>query len=224
MYRKYDISKAYNDIRTQVGTGNVVAAGWSSLIIHGAADSSCAMYFDVSSSGWGILTKDIPDSFIYNLDGCRMAKLPGDIWIYEGMYISREVVDGIWVYTMESMETRAKLTRKPGSVNWADSAQQLSCIEMYKQAKDAAVSRKSSERRAEEERLREREARRPKTDGESEDVKKFEQSCLYADWYYSYSDDLNAYRSGKAECEALEKEARQKGGIYLRLYEFYSKK
>lgn len=58
----------------------------------------------------------------------------------------------------------------------------------------------------------------------TEDEQVFEKLCIRADWYYSYSDDINVYRAGKAGCEQLQKEAGQLGGNFALIYKYYSTK
>lgn len=39
-----------------------------------------------------------------------------------------------------------------------------------------------------------------------------------ADWFYGFSDDLSVFKSGEQKCDTIEAFAKQKGGVYLKIF------
>lgn len=197
MIRKNDLLALQNSIRQYNLEEKVVLNDESSLLFHGCKDSMMAVGFDVSSTIFETIYRELRHP-LFKQGGQREMKVNDLVIVREGMHVNRQCVDGVWVYPFEDIKTRLKLKGD------------LRHLEL-------------PEVKAREERVKVEEV--VKTfENLTDDQATFELRCKAADWYYSYSDDLSVYRRGRDQCEALKKEAEVHGGIHLDIYKYYSSK
>lgn len=221
MFNAKQIVEVVTGLEKKIGAGGVAVAGLSALCMYGMHRVVETIRLEASSTAFHQLSKQ-PGAKVYPLGSQKMLTL-GECVIMEGLRLGNKTVNGIEVCGLDGIKARSEvLARRPGADGWAEACQLLAIIEHHESQQKA-----DEERTARLEQVREaakavKEASRPKA--VTEDEQAFEARLRGADWYYSYSDSLAVYKSGKERCEALQREASEKGGNYVALYNWYSAK
>lgn len=215
MIRKNEIVTLAQEVQAYAPGEVVVAAATTALILHGITDSTTRAHFHVSSTLFEAICA-ARRCFVAQVDGRRMLQIGDTIAVHEGPYLDITSIEGVKVYTLEGMRSRYEMqggSTRPGATEArclaGDIAQhQVKLAELAAVPVGEAVPVKVL----------------PSWGALTEAEQAYEKRCDRADWYYSYSDDINVYRAGKAECEELKTEAAKLQGNYSLIYKYYSTK
>lgn len=224
----------HEDIKTVVAElesrcerkGGIVVSGFTALVVHGCMNRTVSISLDVSSHSFRDLTEGLPPAKIQKVSGAMMCSPRRDVYIREGINLGEALVNGVRTYSLTSIKDRAELlASRPGHTGWSDACSMLSSIQHHEREVEEAASRKAAEEAARLKVVTDRQTAEERflKDADPELIG-YVDRCKRADWYYSYSDDIAAYRLGKEVCTKLEAEARTKGGMYLEVYRHYSSK
>lgn len=209
MIYKNDLLALQAQVQQYYPDGKVVLSDESSLLVFGLKDSLVSVTFDVSASLFARAVKATGSS-VFIKDGNKTTRICDLVYLAEGVNLGQVKVDGLLMYNLKSIIARFNYK---GSMSGDSSL----------------ANRIIAQRLAEyqEEQAKSKQVVPPATPqptwGELTEVEQvFEQRCIKADWYYSYSDDIRVYRAGKEVCDSLEKEARANGGNHQLIYRYYS--
>ncbi|MNP89094.1 hypothetical protein D3C85_14940 [compost metagenome] len=196
MIRKSDLIAIQQQVRAYGLEHSVVFSDETSLIHYGIVESSAVAHVDVSSSLFIKIANDTGNAVTTN-KGRRSLVMNDKVVIHEGTNLGKVMIDGIYVYPIEHIQSRLKIRGDLRDLSLPKAAEP-------KKAEEAPVKQI------------------PTWDNMTEAEADFEARCKRADWYYSYSDDIRCYRAGKSQCEALQSEAASHGGVYSEIYKYYS--
>jgi len=186
--------------------GTVVVSDDTCLLAYGMLDSAVEVHFDVNAT----LFQAIVAATGITVGGHalhREAQYSHGVFIHEGVYAGKTKVDELYVYDLENL--RVRLERRGRKNLKACIAAESGAKFQAELAAPAPVAPVPA----------------GPTWGELNEAEQaYELRCQKADWYYGFSDYLPAYKAGKADCEALEAEAKKQGGNYALLYKHYSSK
>lgn len=215
MIRKNEIIALAQEIQAYAPDCVVVATGTTALILHGVMDATTRAHFHVSSTLFEAI-RVARHCFVAQVDGRRMMQVGHEISVHEGPYLDITSVDGVKVYTLESMRVRYELQGQGTHLGALEARclagdiarHQVKLEELASVPADSVVPVKVL----------------PNWGELTEAEQAYEARCDRADWYYSYSDDITVYRAGKASCEELKAEADKLQGNYSLIYKYYSTK
>jgi len=196
MIRKSNLMAIQNEISNFADGHTVVFNDETSLVAHGALETITTAGIDVSATLFAKIAKAIGNT-IQTKKGRRFMYYRHDVTIYEGTNLGKEMVDGLWVYPFKSIKARLEIMGDRRDIRLPE------VKTVVEEIKDEKVVKTF--------------------DNLTEEQAAFEARCKAADWYYDYSDDINVFRRGRDQCNGLKVEATEKGGVYLDIYEYYSK-
>jgi hypothetical protein len=212
MITKTDLLAMQNQVLAYGPDERIALSDASGLLYHGIVKSAENGHFDVSATLFAAIVA-ATGNHVALIDGQRMTRIGDRITISEGTHLDIVKVDGLAMYTTESMRVRYELKGRgvrPFASTHARFAYDLGQLQAKLDNPPAA------------------EPSAPVAPAEpdfgvlTEAETAFLERYKRADWYYSYSDDPRVYRAGKAECEALEQESREHGGKYAAIHQHYS--
>lgn len=189
------LKSVFDRINAFADGDRIVFSDETGLIHYGVMQCTAVANVDVSSTLLHRIAKATGHPLIKE-SGRNTLQLDHNIKLHEGANLgSVHVKEGYYVYPFENTKARLKINGYKGPLDLPE-------------VKEPASLKKEE---------------KVPTWGElSEAEMDYEARCKRADWYYSFSDDQRAWRSGKAECEALQKEAMSNGGNYDLIYKYYS--
>ena len=196
MIRKSNLMAIQNEISDFADGHTVVFNDETSLHAHGVMDTVSTAGVDVSATLFAKIAKAIGNG-ILTKNGRRFMYYRHDVTIYEGTNLGKEMVDGLWVYPFKSIKARLEIMGDRRDLRLPEVKASVEEVKVEKVVKTF--------------------------DNLTEEQAAFEVRCKTADWYYGYSDDISVYRRGRDQCDDLKVEATKKGGVYLDIYEHYSK-
>lgn len=196
MIRKSNLMAIQNEITSFADGHTVVFNDETSLVAHGAMETIATAGVDMSATLFAKIAKAIGNT-IQTKNGRRFMYYRHDVTIYEGTNLGKEMVDGLWVYPFKSIKARLEIMGDRRDLRLPEVKAVVEEVKVEKVVKTF--------------------------DNLTEEQAAFEARCKAADWYYDYSDDIRVFRSGRDQCNGLKAEATKKGGVYLDIYEYYSK-
>lgn len=215
MIRKNEIVALAKEVQAYAPNETVVAAGTTALILHGVMEATTHAHFHVSATMFETI-RAARHSVVATVEGRRMIQVGDAVWVHEGPYLDTTFVEGVKVYTLNGLRVRYELQGR-GTHRGALEARclagdiarhQVKMDELAAVPAGAVVPVKVL----------------PHWGELTEAEQAYEARCVRADWYYSYSDDINVYRAGKASCGDLKAEADKQRGNYSLIYKYYSTK
>lgn len=224
-YNLNDIKRIVAELQAKCEPdGTLVVGGFTALVVHGYMASTASVSLDVSSRAFRDLAEGLSTANVQRVNGTRWCSPIPDVYVREGIQLGDVLVGGIRTYSIAGIKARAELlATRPGHLGWGDACVTLSVIQAHERKVEKAAERRAAE---EETRLKvatnRQEIEEGFLKGADQQLVEFIDRCKRADWYYSYSDDLTAYRRGKEVCTELEATARTKGGVYKEVYAHYS--
>lgn len=207
MVNKSQLKELQEFIRSFITDGadghEVITSDETSLVVYGILDNIEMPCFDVSSAIFAEVAKKWPVDTSNKLNPTSI--IDGRVKVRLGRNLGITVVDGIYVYDIDSLETRFAFYGRGMSESCTRSRR---FAEELANKKDGATCAQ---------------VERTTTWGVLDEAEAtYEALCKKADWYYSYSDDHSVFKRGRDECAGLEKTANVNGGNYKLIYNYYS--